>query len=232
MPLNDYLLFIDTEASGLPKNWSEPYSKTNNWPHAVQVSWLIYSKAGEKIKEENHYICNNDFEIAPSALAVHGLTKDFLQQTGKLRSELLAMLSADLLQYQPTIVGHFMELDYRIIGADYYRESMQNPMEQLPTFCIMKASKHLQQNPEKKFLRLGNLYELLFKQPLLSQHNALVDASATAECFFELVKRKEISNFTQPHIEFKQPEKAARFSLWLVAALVILLSVFLIARYG
>ncbi len=229
--MKDFFLFIDTEASGLPKKWNLPYSTPGNWPHAVQVSWLIYNKAGEKIKEENHYVNNNDFDIAPSALNIHGLTKNFLQQTGMPRRELLAILSNDLMQYKPIIVGHFMELDYRVVGADYFREAMENPMEKLSTFCIMKASKHLQQNPNSRFLRLGNLYELLFKRPLLSQHNALVDASATAECFFELVKRKEITNFTQPPIEFQQDEKPRISTKWIVAVAVILFSALLIAHY-
>lgn len=229
--MKDFLLFIDTEASGLPKKWNLPYSAPGNWPHAVQVSWLIYNKSGEKIKEENHYINNNDFDIVPSALNIHGLTKNFLQQTGIPRREVLAILSNDLLQYKPLIVGHFIELDYRVAGADYFREAMENPMENLSTFCIMKASKHLQQNPNSPFLRLGNLFELLFEKPLLSQHNALVDASATAECFFELVKRKEIINFTQPPIEFEQNENPANSTKWIVVVAVILFSALLIAHY-
>jgi DNA polymerase-3 subunit epsilon len=233
LPLKDYLLFIDTEASGLPKKWSLTYSVPNNWPHAVQISWLIFTKAGEKIKEENHYINNNDFEMSPGALNIHGLTKDFLHKAGMPRRELLLLLSKDLQQYQPMVVGHFTELDYRIIGADYFREALENPMEKLRTFCIMKATQHLQQNPDSKFLRLGNLYELLFKRPLLSQHNAMVDATATAECFFELVKRKEIYNFTQPPILFKPDEKIRKTSVWLIAVLFLLISAYLIAsHYG
>jgi DNA polymerase-3 subunit epsilon len=231
--LKDYLLFIDTEASGLPKKWNLPYSVQDNWPHAVQVSWLIFTKAGEKIKEENHYINNNDFDISPGALNIHGLTKQFLQQAGMPRRELLQLLSNDLEKYEPTVVGHFTELDYRIIGADYFREALENPMEKLSTFCIMKATQHLQQNPDSKFFRLGNLYELLFKRPLLSQHNAMVDATATAECFFELVKRKEIYNFTQPPILFKPDEKIRKTSVWLIAVLFLLISAYLIAsHYG
>jgi DNA polymerase III subunit epsilon len=229
--LNEYLLFIDTEASGLPKKWNLPYSTPGNWPNAVQVSWLIFNKAGEKIKEENHYINNNDFEISSSALKVHGLTKQFLQQTGMPRKQLLSVLSNDLNQYRPAIIGHFTELDYRVIGADYFRESLENPMEKLTTFCIMKASQHLQQNPNSTFLRLGNLYELLFKKPLLSQHNALTDATATAECFFELVKRNEIKSFMQPPYVFDRHKKIAAANTWLIALLVVLICVFLIAFY-
>lgn len=229
--MKDYLLFIDTEASGLPKKWGLPYTTPGNWPHAVQVSWIIYSKDGKKIKEQNHYISDNDFEISASALRIHGLTKDFLHLNGIPRRQLLARLSDDLLQYQPMIIGHFMELDYRIIGADYCREGIDNPMEKLSTFCIMIASKRLQQNPQNKFLRLGGLYELLFKQPLLCQHNAMADAAATADCFFELVKRNEIGSFTQPPIVFPKEEKAFKPVGWLIALILVLFSALLIAFY-
>lgn len=229
--MNDYLLFIDTEASGLPKKWYLPYDVPGNWPYAVQVSWLIYNREGQKIKAQNHYVSNNDFDISPTALTIHGLTKDFLQQNGIDRRQLLALLSEDIEQYQPLVVGHFMELDYRVIGADYFREGMDNPLEKLSTFCIMKASQHLQQNPQSKFLRLGNLYELLFNQPLLCQHNAMADATATADCYFELVKRNEIKTFAQPPIVFQQKEKITTAIGWIIVFLLILLSVFLIACY-
>jgi DNA polymerase-3 subunit epsilon len=229
--LKDYLLFIDTEASGLPKKWYLPYTAPGNWPHAVQVSWLIYNKNGEKIKEENHYISNNDFDISPTALSIHGLTKNFLQQNGKPRNQLLDILSKDLQKYQPMIVGHFTELDYHILGAEYYRAGMDNPMKKLSTFCIMIASQHLQQNPHSKFLRLGDLYELLFKQPLLCQHNAMADAAATADCFFELVKKNEVKSFTQPAIVLQQKDKLTNAIGWIIAFLLILFCALLIANY-
>lgn len=229
--MTDYLLFIDTEASGLPKKWHLPYASPGNWPDAVQVSWLIFKKDGEKIKEENLYISNDDFDISASALRIHGLTKAFLQEKGMLRKQVLSMLSSDLKKYHPMVVGHFIELDYHILSAGYSKEGMGNPMENLPVFCIMKASKHLQQNPHSKYLRLGDLYELLFKKPLLHQHNALVDAAATADCFFELVKRNEIKSYSQPAIVFPQAEKISHRFAWVIAILIILLSVLLIAFY-
>jgi DNA polymerase-3 subunit epsilon len=230
-PLKDHFLFIDTEASGLPVKWHLPYDAPGNWPYAVQVSWIIYTKDGRKIREQNHYVSNDDFEISPAAIRIHGLTREFLRQNGKPRKQLLEILSGDLLAYDPLVIGHFMELDYRVIGADYFREGMPNPMEQLPCFCIMTASKHLQQNPQRKFLRLGDLYDLLFGHPLLSQHNAMADAAATADCFFELLNRKEIKSLQQPPISFPQPENPAGRKRWLIALLVILFSILLIACY-
>ena len=229
--MKDYLLFIDTEATGLPKNWYLPYNVPGNWPSAVQVSWLLYNKAGEKIKAQNFYISDPDVQVSAGALRIHGLCKIFLQQHGIPRKEVLAILSADLLQYQPMVVGHFTELDYHILGADYYREKIANPLENLSTLCIMTASKHLQQNPQSKFLRLGELYELLFKQPLSNQHNAMTDATATAECFFELVKRNEIKSFSQPLIVFQKRQRIYGLLSWIIIILFILLTALLIACY-
>ena len=228
--MNKYLLFIDTEATGLPKKWYLPYNVPGNWPGAVQVSWVIYSREGKKVKEQNYYISNNDFEITETALRIHGLNKNFLQKNGIPRNQLLTTLSADLNEYQPLIVGHFIELDYHIIGADYFREAIDNPMENLPTFCIMVSSNHLQRNPRCKYLRLGDLYELLFKKPLLHQHNALIDATATADCFFELIKRDEIKSFTQPLIVFKKRERISGNVGWIIVTLLIFLIALLIAN--
>jgi len=230
--LTDFLLFIDTEASGLPKKWDQPYTVEGSWPHAVQVSWLVYRKDGVKIKEQNYYINNNDFEISTTAFHIHGLTPDFLQQDGIPRKELLYILSKDLEEYQPMIVGHFLELDYHVIGAEYHWIGIeQHPMQNLPCFCIMRASMHLQQNPNFKFLRLGQLFELLFKKPLLNQHNAVVDATATADCFFELVKRNEIKSFDQPPIVFKPKENITKPLAWIILFILIVLSAFLIAFF-
>ena len=229
--MQDYLLFIDTEASGLPKKWYLPYSEPGNWPHVVQVSWIIYHKDGQKVSEQNHFINDDDFTISATALRIHGLNKVFLKQHGIPKNKVLKMLSEDLATYQPMIIGHFLELDYHIIGAEYWRTGMPNPMEQLPTFCIMMASKHLQQNPQCKYLRLGDLYSLLFKKQLSNQHDALADAAATADCFFELVKRNEIESFDQPPIQLQEEEKMSDLFGWIIVFLIIIFSALLIVIY-
>ena len=191
--MNDYLLFIDTEASGLPKNWNLPYDAVGNWPFCVQIAWLIYAKDGKKIKEENHYIKNNDFAIAESATKIHGITREFLDENGEDRKDILHLLSDDLNRYRPLVVGHFMQFDMHMLGADFFREGLEDPLRKEQTFCTMLGSKHLIRNPALKFLRLEQLYKILFDKPLDNYHDAIVDATATASCFFELMKRGEIN---------------------------------------
>ena len=232
--MTDNLLFIDTETSGLPKKWNAPYSKVNNWPFSVQISWLVYRKNGELIKKEDHFINDQDVKISPAALEIHGLTPQFLSENGEPRHEVMALLAEDIRRYNPLLVGHFMELDYHVISADFFRTGIENPAETLPTFCTMLATRHLHIHPQPKYLKLGQLYQLLFHRTLLNQHNAMNDATATAECFFELKNTAEIDeNYidNQQKLVQKQPF-FVRFIGWIVVILILLLIVILFTYRG
>ncbi len=232
--MTDNLLFIDTEASGLPKKWKAPYSKVNNWPFSVQVSWLIYHPDGQFIKQENHYINNNDFKITPAALNIHGITPEFLKEHGKPRHEVMQLLAQDIEFYKPLLVGHFMELDLHVISADFFRSGVENPAVNLNSFCTMIATKRMGSNPQHKYLRLGDLYQLLFDKPLLHQHNALNDAAATAECFFELIKKGEIDEeyITKQHSLKNYEHPFNRLIGWVVVVLILLLLIILFTYRG
>jgi len=192
--VRDYLLFIDTETSGLPKKWDVPLSQPDNWPYALQISWVIYTKAGEKIKEENHYINEDDFKITLSSIKIHGITKDFLHNNGQPRKEVMTLLAKDLNHYQPMVIGHFLELDTDVTGAEFFRVAMDNPIVKLPCFCIMLATTYLVRNPRAKYLRLGDLYQTLFNVPQENKHDSSGDVAATAACFFELERRGDFND--------------------------------------
>jgi DNA polymerase-3 subunit epsilon len=192
--VRDYLLFIDTETSGLPQKWHLPYSDQDNWPYAVQIAWVIYSKAGQLLKKESHYIQDQDFDISPAAFRIHGINRDFLLRHGESRQEIMRLLAADLVQYQPLVVAHFMQLDYHMLGADFYRTGLENPLEKLPLFCTMQATAPYVSNPRAKFLRLNRLYYILFHREMAQQHEALADAQATADCFFEMLRLGDIDD--------------------------------------
>lgn len=212
--MNQYILFIDTETSDVPVDLTKPYSEPNIWPFAIQISWCIYTKAGKKIKEQSYFINNKDIRVSADSLKIHSISKQTLQDYGISRKTVLQMLQSDVAQYNPLLVGHFLQLDFHIIGADAYREKMINPLQLLPTFCTMLATKHLVKNPRITYLKLCDLYDMLFNKPLANAHNALCDAVATANCFFELVKLKEITSFRQPPIPSNHSEIISKKS-WL-----------------
>lgn len=222
--MRDYLLFLDTEASGLPRKWNLPYSNSANWPSAVQIAWVIYTKDGILLKKEDHYINDSDIVVKPSAIKIHGITRDYLNEHGENRKEVMQLFVDDLKKYQPLILGHFMEFDYHILSADFYRTGIENTMAALPKFCTMQASSFYVQDPSVNYLRLGELYALLFNATLKNQHNAMADAIATADCFFELVKRGDITDSTieQQQLKSKESMLGGGFP-WLISVFIVLL---------
>ncbi|ALI99383.1 3'-5' exonuclease [Rufibacter tibetensis] len=232
--MQDHLLFIDIESSGLPQNWDVPYSDEENWPHTVQVAWFVYTKDGQLVKSENHYIRPDGFEVKPSSIEVHHLTPEFLQSNGKSRGEVLLLLQEELQRYSPMVIGHFMQFDYHVLSADFYREGLPNPFESLPIFCTMIASSDLTHLPRKKYLRLGELYSHLFHKSLEDQHNAVVDARATAESYFELRKRRVVTQSSialqqkKRYTTDKQTQIKRSFPLWLLAAMGAILFIVLL----
>lgn len=105
----------------------------------------------------------------------------------------MGLLQHDLIKYTPLVVGHFLMLDYHMLGVGFYRAGIQNPVPDLPVFCTMELTATFLSDSHKKHLKLSELYERLFNKPLLQAHDALSDAQATADCFFELRKRGDIT---------------------------------------
>ncbi|GEO12194.1 3'-5' exonuclease [Segetibacter aerophilus] len=224
--MKEHLLFIDTEASGLPKNWNLPYDSPGNWPYCVQISWVIYSKDQKEVKAENHYIKDNDFTIEESATKIHGITREFLDAKGESRKDVLKLLADDLTIFEPLVVGHFMQFDIHMLGADFFREGLENPLKKDQTFCTMLGSINLIKNPSVKFLRLEQLFKTLFRKDLEDHHNAIVDARATAMCFFELLKRGEISEETieRQQIESVKEVPESKYGCAMPMLIIILLT--------
>ncbi len=224
-----YLLFLDTEASGLPKKWNVPYSQEGNWPFIVQVSWIVCTGDGREVKREDHYICNDDFKSSPPAFKIHGITEDFRKKNGEKREAVMAMLAADLHHYEPLLVGHFTELDLHMIGVEFYRTGFENPALNLPSFCTMLATTQFVRNPEVKHLRLGELYTTLFGRRLENQHNSLADAKATADCFFELLKNGDITEETIERQQDSLSKKESGYPGYGIPVLIVFLLTVLIA---
>ncbi|MGK6341370.1 exonuclease domain-containing protein [Chryseobacterium sp. DT-3] len=204
--MKKYLLFIDTETTGIPKRWNLPYSETDNWPSAVQVAWILYDENGREIKRENFYI-DEDVEISKPSFRVHKISREFLSNNGKARKFVLQKLSEDIQQYRPLITGHFTEFDIHTLSCDYYRAGLENPFQKSYFYCTMLKSKGYALNPEADYFRLPQLYEFLFNEKMEHSHDAVIDAEMTAKCFFEIRSRGEISKDELKNIHHKIESK-------------------------
>ncbi|MFZ4861414.1 exonuclease domain-containing protein [Sphingobacterium sp. Mn56C] len=194
--MKDYLLFLDTETSGIPLRWDRSYMDDSNWPHVLQLAWKLYDIDRREVKQFNAYIYEPEVSIDATATQVHGITIDFLRTHGLRRKETLRNLAYIIKKYDPIIIGHFIELDTLVLSAEFYRSGLPNPFVGRALFCTMLNSKNYVVNPSIKFLRLPQLYEFLFKTELTKHHEAAHDAWVTAQCFFELWDRQEITEET------------------------------------
>lgn len=233
MPVKDYLLFIDTETNGLPKKWNKPYHVEGNWPYIIQIAWIVCNKDGTEVKRENHFIKNDGFNIKNSAFKIHGITEAYLKKNGKNKMDVMQLLAADIDQYQPMLIGHFMELDFHMINVEFFRLGIENPVKELPLFCTMLASNLYSKNPTVKYLRLHDFYNLLLNKKTKAIHNALIDVENTVAIFFELIQRGDINEFNlkaQQNV-FKLKQVNERPFKYVFFSFIILIIILLICLY-
>ncbi len=181
--MNEYIMFVDTETSGLPKNWDHP---NEDWPYVIQLSWIVYSKQGVH--------------------KIHHITKAVLEEKGERRLKVLKKFLRDLRQYNPLLVGHLIEFDKQMLSVALQRAGLKNTLDQYPTYCTMKTNAHYMRLTNHLYPKLNELYWSLFGHDMPGQHNALSDCRATAACFFELVRREEITEdiIKKQQLQFKK----------------------------
>lgn len=190
--MQDYFLFIDTETSGLPKNWKASYTQDKNWTHIIQIAWVVYDKNLIEVDRKNYFIENDGFKIEKSSQKIHHITTEYLQENGKPRALVMNTFHEAIKKYKPVVVGHFMEFDYHMINVEFQRLGIVNVMQNLTLFCTMKASKAYVRNPDVELLKLNQFYFELFNKEPEDFHNALSDALNTAKIFFHLLRTGEI----------------------------------------
>jgi len=190
--MRKHLLFVDVETSGIPDSLKNPVSAQELWPYVLQVAWQVYDLRGNLIKTEDHYLFDEKITIDKSSQEIHGLTLETLHSIGERRKDVMRRFGKDLREYQPTLVGHFVELDSKMLQVAMARSGMKNIVKDFPHFCTMLATSEYAYMPDKNFPKLDELYQRLFSEKPEQLHNALSDVKATAKCFFELARRGEV----------------------------------------
>ncbi|MCB0378258.1 MAG: 3'-5' exonuclease [Bdellovibrionales bacterium] len=183
------LLFFDTETTGLPKNYKLPYTHLENWPHIVQLSWLV-SENGQILKESDNII-KVSVPIPIESSRVHGITNEISQAKGRELNVVLTEFLTDL-ESSDMMVAHNLSFDLAVLQAELLREDF-DPEIQKPTFCTMKSAVDYCKLPGMygfKWPKLEELYDICFSEKLENAHNALVDVKATHRCFQKLIDDK------------------------------------------
>jgi DNA polymerase-3 subunit alpha len=192
-----YLIF-DTETTGLPKRWDAPITDTDNWPRCIQIAWQLHDEMGKCIEHQDYLIQPEGFNIPYDAEKIHGISTELAQEQGEPLAEVLVKFNEALAKAK-FVVGQNVKFDLNIMGAEFVRENIENPLQELPvldtctehtaTLCQLPGGRY----GKFKLPTLTELHEYLFNQPFAEAHNATADVEATTRCFLELIRRQEFT---------------------------------------
>ncbi|RZS99744.1 DNA polymerase III subunit alpha [Aquimarina brevivitae] len=206
-----YLIF-DTETTGLPKRWDAPISDTDNWPRCIQIAWQLHDEMGNCIEHQDYLVQPEGFNIPYDAEKIHGISTELAAQDGLPLQEVLQKFNTALAKTK-FVVGQNVGFDVNIMGAEFYRENVDNPLQELPVLdTCTETTAALCQIPggrggKFKLPTLTELHEHLFGVGFNEAHNATADVEATTRCFLELI-RKNV--FTKEELDV-QPDYFKKF---------------------
>jgi len=188
--VDSYYLFFDTETTGLPRDFNAPSNNTSNWPRLVQLSWILTDVKGKIIREENHIVYPDGFTIPRSSSDVNGITMEIAQTNGEKIKDILERFINDL-HYCKQLVGHNIDFDKKVVGAEMIRLGDPDVMNNYPSVDTMMESIdfcHIEDlyGRRNKFPKLSELYTILFNETFADAHDALNDVKATMRCFWRL----------------------------------------------
>jgi DNA polymerase III epsilon subunit-like protein len=184
-------LFFDTETTGTPRNYKAPVTDLNNWPRLVQIAWILQDKDGNTLVKESSIIKPNGFIIPSDVAKIHGITTDIAQRNGV---DLLPVLKSfnNLIDSSEYLIAHNISFDKNIVGAEFLRAKMKNPVPAKKLICTMMGSVNycaINGPYGFKYPKLTELHQKLFNSRFDGAHDASADITATAKCFWEMRKR-------------------------------------------
>ena len=194
-------LVFDTETTGLPANANAPVSDSDNWPRMVQIAWQLHDENGDLIENYDYIIKPEGYDIPFNAQKIHGISTEKALAEGHDLKTVLDQFNA-VLADNPILVGQNIAFDIPIVGAEFYRKSIENHIADLPLIDTAREGTNFCALPGGmgggfKFPKLSELYEKLFGHGFDEAHNAAADVNATAQAFWELVRRNQISGILQ-----------------------------------
>jgi DNA polymerase-3 subunit alpha len=206
-------LILDTETTGLPEKYNAPITDVDNWPRLVQLAWQLHDKNGELLESKNYVIKPENFTIPYSAEKVHGISTKKALEIGEELNFVFKEF-AESVSRSEFIIGHNIEFDKNIIGAEYIRKNIPNKLFEKASICTKEESTNFCAIPDNrgdkyKWPTLGELYRKLFNEEFKEEHNAATDVIATSRCFFELLRKDIIdkSRFNISEGTYKEIKK-------------------------
>jgi hypothetical protein len=190
-----YIIFFDTETTGLPKRRnSNALESPDNWPEIVSIAWAVYEHDGTLVKKCYSIVKPEGWIIPDVVIKIHGITNEKAHAEGRALSDVLGELKADL-EKSDRIVAHNIEFDKNVLFHAYKWHLNQNPWHIWPEWEICTMGKG---EPETKIPRKFPTSNRPYKPPSLTelykdtfggreptgQHNSLKDVEIMCEIYW------------------------------------------------
>ncbi len=195
------ILIFDTETNGLPKNYKAPCTDVDNWPRITQLGFTVRYEDGtvhhsqQALIKPNGWLIPTVHELTvqgnkdPEFFARNNMSTERCEKEGVEISEVFQWL-LHLIPKCHTIVAHNLDFDLPVLQAELIRAGFPHQIE-LEQICTMKLSTDICQIPGPYGFKWPSLTELVAwcGGTMQGAHDALNDAEACADCYFELKKR-------------------------------------------
>ncbi len=209
-----YILFLDTETNGLPKNRYAPYTMKGAWPSLAQVAWEVWDVSADGGSGSPcALVYAASFLVKPAAgeawdtaaAAIHGISEARARAEGVESAAVLQSLASDASECV-AVVAHNLAFDRPVLWAAAHRVGMK-PADWWPAhdICTMLVTKDVCRIPSTskwatpadpyKWPKLAEVWQTLFPTSALpaNLHNATQDVRVLVQCFLELMRRRLVA---------------------------------------
>ena len=186
------ILVFDTETTGLPKKRSSSFLNPLDWPHIVQLSYILYDTDKHNILEiyDNIIKLEKNIVIPSFVTNIHKITKEISNELGKNIKEVLTKFK-NICYEADLLVGHNINFDKNMILVESMRNNIKPCfVRNKKIYCTMNNSKNIckinnTHNNSFKPPKLIELYKFYFKDDSEpdSLHNSMTDVFITLRCF-------------------------------------------------
>lgn len=200
---NRNILVFDTETSGLPKERNASIHDSSNWPHVLQLSYIVYSTGTNRVLKEGDYIIDvpDSVNISPESIAIHGIDRKRCKREGTKIKTVIREFKK-WLNIADVVVAHNMEFDKKMMMVECARNNtMHGFYNNKAYYCTMKHSVNLckieaisKRNGEKyyKYPTLLELHDFLFETTPKNLHDSFIDILVCFRCFYMIRFNEDI----------------------------------------
>jgi len=160
----------------------------------VQLAYLYYDNNGNKISGRDFIVKPEGFTIPAEASRVHGISTERALREGESITSVLQHFNS-LIEQASYLVAHNISFDEKIVGSEFLRNGMQNSIPSKNKICTMERTTRfcaINGPYGYKWPKLSELHYKLFGTGFEEAHDASVDVTVTAKCFWELKRLGKI----------------------------------------